>query len=196
MPFIDPVAAGLYDDPTTLAGVVRAVRDIFDAAGDATPIMMGKRYLEGNAVGREPRVLFVVTPGKVGPPIEMGNAASVTHACDAYCRGPESGDDVGRYDAAYLLGDKVISALRRAATGRLEWGAYDDSSPATVDGFGAEVRFSFTYQRDVPHTPAVTAVAAADAATATPAPTGMETGEAGEVEAVEQTTDVQDEAIV
>lgn len=195
MPFISPTAAGLFAPPSSLAGVIREVRDIFDAAGDATPIMVGRRYLEQVPVGREPRVLFVQTLGKVGPPIELGNAASVTHACDVYCRGPENGDDIERFDAAYALADLVISALRRAATGRLEWGAYDDSSPASVDGYGAEVRFSFLYERDVPHAPAVTAVAQATPSTTAAVPTGMESGEAGEVEAVDQTTDVQDEAI-
>jgi hypothetical protein len=199
MPFIDPVAAGLYARPSTLAGVVRMVKEIFDSAGDATPILVGKRYVDQTPIGRVPRIVFVPDEpgrgGKVGAPIEMGNAASVTHACQARCRGREDGDDITRYDAAYLLADKVVTAIRRAATGRLEFGPYEDTSPTDVDAYGAEISFRFLYERDVPHTPEVVGVAAAPEASDEPVPSGMEHGERGTVDELSVVVTPEDEAI-
>lgn len=180
MPFLTPTAAGLYARPSSLADVLSQVRDVFSAAADATPIMVGKAYEERFGVGNGPRVLFIPDQvGTAGPPIEMGNACSVTHSCTAKVRGPDTGDDFERFREVYLLTDRVMSAVRRAATGRLVFGAYLDDSPTGVaDGAGAGIAFDFTYQRDVPHDTGVIAVAAAGAATDEQGPGGMQTGEA------------------
>ena len=141
--------------PSTLAAVIQQVIDAFAELGDATPIMVGKHYLEHFGAGFGPRVLFVPEPGagRVDKPINLGNAASVVHSCDVYVRGPENGTDVGRFDAVYYLADLVINALITAAPGRIEWGALRDDSPVNVDMLGAGLVFSFTYQRDVTHAP-------------------------------------------
>jgi hypothetical protein len=185
MPFAAPLDIGLYANPSNLADVIRQVRDAFNESGDATPIMVGKRYIEWRGIGRAPKVLFVQTPGKLGPPIECGNAASITHGCTVYVHGSEDGDDIGRFDAAYQLGDKVIAAIRRAATGRLEFGAYNDVSPADVDGLGAMLSIAFTYQRDVRHFPGISGLPSATASTVTETPAGMQTGDVGTVETVD-----------
>lgn len=144
------VAVG-YSPPSTLADVIGQVRDAFQDMGDATPIMIGKQYLE-QGVGSAPRVVFVPEPrGRIGPPQELGNAASVTHSCDVAVRGQESGDDLERFKQAYAIGDRVIDLIKTAATGRIEWGDFGDGSPTDADAYGAEVAFSFTYTRDVPH---------------------------------------------
>ena len=159
-----PVAAS-HANPSTLADVIGQVIDLFAATGDATPILVGGHYLEAFGAGSAPRVLFVPDPrtsGRLGPPIELGRAvASITHACDVYARAEETGDDLERFRKAYALGDKVLSALRRAGAGRLEFGAYGDGSPTKVDAYGAEIAFSFTYQRDVYHDVAIMSVPSA-----------------------------------
>ena len=141
--------------PSTLAAVIQQVIDAFAALGDATPIMVGKHYLEQLGAGFGPRVLFVpeVGAGRVDRPINMGNAARVVHSCDVYVRGPETGSDVSRFDAVYYLADLVINALITAAPGRIEWGSLRDDSPVNVDMLGAGLVFSFTYARDVTHAP-------------------------------------------
>ncbi len=161
---------------SNLAAVIGQVRDAFAAIGDATPIMTGKGYLEQFGVGAAPRVLFVPEPkgggGKVGPAIELGNPCSITHSCNVLVRGVESGDDLGRFDATYALGDRVVSLIKTAAPGRVEFGAYLDDSPASVDIAGAGLKFSFTYIRDVRNDAARWGLpaAAADTSAATPIP--------------------------
>lgn len=138
--------------PSTLAVVLGQVVDAFQAIGDATPIMIGKKYLDDFGVGSAPRVVFVPeVRGKIGPPIEMGNPCSIAHSCNVLVRGAEDGSDLGRFDAAYALGDLVIDLIATAATGRLEWGDFVDDSPTPVDAYGADLALSFTYTRDVRH---------------------------------------------
>lgn len=112
MPLLDPVAAGLEAPPSNLGAVIRQIREVFDAAADAIPVMVGARYLK-DRTGRAPRILFVPGRGTWGPPIELGNAASVTHACEVYVRGGEDGDDIDRWERAYAIADRVLSALDR-----------------------------------------------------------------------------------
>lgn len=157
--------------PSNLAAVIGQVGDALGALADATPCMIGKHYLEHFGAGSPPRVLFVPeTRGKVGPPTELGFTASITHACDVFVRGPESGDDLGRFDAAYALGDLVIDLIQTAGTGRIEWTDYADGSPTNVDAFGADLAFSFTYTRNVRHDARRWALPAATADTSTKVP--------------------------
>jgi len=146
-----PLIAANNAAPSTLADVIQQVKEAFALVGDATPIMIGKKYLD-EGVGNPPRVVFVPeASGKVGPPIEMGSACSITHACDVFVRGVESGDDVARFNAAYVIGDRVLGFLAIAAAGRIEFGDYGDGSPTDSDAFGAELTLSFKYSRDVRH---------------------------------------------
>lgn len=146
MPAIAPHRAA----PSTLADVIGQIVEAFDAMGDATPIMVGRQYLENFGVGSPPRVLFVPEPaGKVTSAIEMGCVCAIEHSCSVYVRAAESGEDLQRFRNAYALADKVLACLAVAASGRWAGGAYADSSPDGDDGYGAEVTFSFTYKRDV-----------------------------------------------
>ncbi len=165
--------------PASHLGVVlRQVAEVFGDAADATPIMVGKQYLKTFGAGTGPRVLFVPEPrGKFGAPIETGNPCSVTHSCAVYVRGAESGDDIARFDAAYELGDRVMSEIARATTGRRYTETeFVDDSPADVDAYGADLAFSFTYRRDVSWDAKIVAVAAADADNAPARPTGPVAG--------------------
>lgn len=156
--------------PSTLADVLRQIVDAMSAMGDATAIQVGKQYLPHLGAGAPPRVLFVPEPkGKIGPPYDIGYAASVTHSCNVYVRGAESGDDIGRFDAAYALSDRIMSLVSTATTGK--GGAesdFADDSPAGVDCYGADVAWSFTYRRDVPHDAARYRLAGATADAAPP----------------------------
>lgn len=189
MPALAPQNAA----PSTLADVLRQVIGAFQEMGNATPILVGRKYLEDFGVGAPPRVLFAPEPaGKVRGPVEMGSAASIVHSCDVFIRGAESGDDVGRFDKAYELADLVIGCLSVAASGRIEWGAYADSSPTDVDAYGAEVALRFTYARDVRHSPLRWALdpATADGSTATPRPPP---GQAGTIDSVEVTVEPEED---
>src|SRR6266571_5337126 len=112
------VANTVSAPPSNLSVVLGQVRDALAATGDATPVMIGMAYLEQFGVGAAPRVLFVPEPkgggGKVGPAIELGNACSITHSCNVLVRGVESGDDLGRFDSTYALGDRVVSLIKTA----------------------------------------------------------------------------------
>jgi len=144
-----------YGNPSTLIDVIGQVIDAFGLVGDATPMQVGKQYLERGA-GIAPRVVWVPElSGKIGPPTQTGYAASVTHSCDVYIRGPETGGDLDRFKFAYALQDRIISGLRRAASGHIEFGDLKDDSPAGVDAYGVDLAFRFTYQRNVRNDPAI-----------------------------------------
>jgi len=171
---------------STLAAVIGQVIDAFADMGDATPIMVGKLYLE--RVGSAPRIVFVPEPaGKVGPPRELGYSASIAHGCDVYIRGAESGDDLHRFDEAYRLERIVIDCVNTAATGSIEWGARSDNSPTDADAFGAEVKLSFTFTTDVPHDERRWALPAASA-DASLRRVGVPPGVPGTVDSVDVTT--------
>lgn len=157
--------------PSTLIDILQQCKDALDAMGAFMPTSIGKAYLSEGA-GSYPRVVFVPEAGrgKVGPPHEIGNAASVTHTCEVHVRAMESGEDVARFRAAYALGDLVIDLVQTAATGRIEWGSYSDGSPTDTDAYGAEVVISFSYKRDVPHSAVRWGLAQALADTSDPMP--------------------------
>lgn len=180
--------------PSTLADVIGQVKDAFGAMGDATPIEVGAKFLEDLGVGSAPRVVFVPeAKGKIGAPQEMGGPASIAHGCDIYVRGAESGDDIERFRAAYALGDKVISCVATAAPGRIEWGSYEDGSPTDADAFGAELLLSFSYTRDVWHSPPRWGLSAAtaDSAAAQPA---VPPGGPGTIDSIDVTTEPVEES--
>lgn len=134
------------NQPTsTLATVLGRVYDLFQEAADATPIMVGKQYLEDFGVGAAPRVLFVPeVVGQMGDPLELGEEASTMHGCDVYVRAVEVADDIDRLAATYALHNRVVSALKRAGGGRLKFKNYDVQNQST---YGADLVFSFTYER-------------------------------------------------
>lgn len=168
--------------PSHLGTVIRCVAELFSEAGDATPIMVGEHYASDKArgVGAAPRVVFVPEPGggkcTLAGAYETGRVAKQVHACDVIVRAAESGDDLSRLDAAYELLNRVATAIKRAGAGRVEFGAApigSYSSPTTVDAFGADLSFSFTYDRDISHDRAIMSVRASR--TPDPTPTAYET---------------------
>lgn len=166
-----------YANASTLADVIMQVKQAFSKMGDATPIMIGKAFRTKNKesqtnIGSGPRVVFApeALSGSIEPPLEMGMAATMVHTCAVYVRAKESGDDVDRWKAVYALADRVISCVQVAGTGRITWLTLEDGSPIDSDGFGAELAFGFTYQRDIVHDPARWALPAADADSATQKP--------------------------
>lgn len=137
-----------------LSDLLRLVADELGNAGDGTTYLVGKKYLAEFGAGSPPRVLFVPeVRGKLGPATKLnaGYVASMTHACTVYVRGAEDGTDMGQFDAACGLGDRVMNALKMADPGHvtLAPGNPRDESPLPDNAYGADVAFEFTYQRPV-----------------------------------------------
>ena len=178
---------GQGPEVSRLGDLVAAVRARFDAAADATPIMIGSGY-ELRGVGAGPRVVFIPhTAGKLGPPSRVGqmSVATVSAGCDVHVRAPEGGDDAFRFDLAERLADRVVNALRAIGPGRVELGNYSDNSPAPVDAFGADISLSFTYARQVPRDAAIWTVATTPAAPPDPM---RPNGSTGDTFAIDATT--------
>lgn len=166
-----PIVAQQHPAPSTLATVIGQVIDAFGRMADATPILVGKQYFESFGVGIEPRVLFVPeTRSRLGPPLEMGNAASMTHSCQVFVRAKPGGTDVERFAHAYALTDLVVSCLEAAGSGRIQWGELGDASPVDVESVGPELSFGFTFKRDIRHDAARWALPPADLVPNTPVP--------------------------
>lgn len=146
-----------------LSALLARVGAVMSAAGDATPIMIGKSYLE-RGIGAGPRVVFVPeTRGLWGPPPKLfpGTIAGVTTGCMMLVRGAESGDDATRFEAAEALADLMINVIRHLAPGRITGGEWKDDSPLPVDAYGADLALSFAYTRAVSDSPTVRAAIAA-----------------------------------
>lgn len=171
--------------PSTLADLIAQVVEAFDAMGDATPIMVGKQYLEQFGTGSAPRVVFLPeTNGRMGPPIEQGDAASCTHGCQVFVQAAESGDDLERFKNAYELQNEIVGCLAVAASGRIEWGDHGDASPVDVDTYGAMITFGFKYHRAIRHSARRWALSAADADTSAKQPL-LPPGEAGTLNSID-----------
>lgn len=154
---------GVQKQPiSTLDDLIRVVMAVFSAAKDGTPIMVGEAYKSDFGAGSPPRVLFVPEkrPGMLGgaPKVNANYLAGWSHGCTVYVRGAESGEDVGRLDAAYELADRVINAVKGASPGRvvLAPGNPDDDSPLPQDAYGADLTFSFSFVRGVAVDPEIT----------------------------------------
>lgn len=172
--------------PSTLADVIGQVIDAFAEIGDATPIMVGKHYVS-SGLGQAPRIVFVPElRGTIGPPTELGYACSITHSCDVYVRGEETGDDVQRFRSAYALGDLVIDCIK-VAGGNFEGEQYRDNSPTDVDVFGAELAISFKFTRNVEHSAARWSLPAATADVSTKR-VGVPPGVPGQIDSFDVTT--------
>jgi hypothetical protein len=137
-----------------LSDLFRCVFDIFSEIDDATSIQVGKGYREWFGVGKEAKILFVPDPkGQfTDPPTGCGGfrfEGGIIHGCAVYVRGVEDGSDIGRNDDGYRLADRVISALQRAARGRIGGGDFNEDSPTDADALGADIAFKFTYHRGI-----------------------------------------------
>ena len=156
--------------PSTLIDVIAQVRDVFQAIGNPTPIMVGANYEKHAGPGSAARVVFIPErgAGKIDQRIVLGNAARMVHSCDVLVRSDATGDDVTRFRAAYELADLVIDCVQTAGSGRVVWGSLRDDSPDDVDAYGAGLRFSFTFERDVRHDASRWRLPEATPSTATP----------------------------
>lgn len=155
--------------PSTLEDVIGQCRDAFRAEGNPIDFLIGEGHLEGFGVGKPPRVIFIPDKkGKLGPPIEMGGAASMFHGCDVAVRAAESGDDLSRLGAVQRLADLVIAHVSVATTGRVTWEDIGEDSPLKTDAYGADMAFRFTYRRDIRHEAKRWALAAAVVDTSPP----------------------------
>lgn len=145
---------------STLGDLLRIVTAGLNGMADGLEILVGKKYLTEFGVGSPPRVLFVPEPqGKLSGPTKLnsGYLASYTHGCTAYIRGAEDGSDIGRFDSAYAICDRIINLLKWADPGHVVLGPGNpkDNSPTNVDAYGAEIVFSFQFTRPVAEDPAV-----------------------------------------
>ncbi len=138
-----------------LSDVIRLVLYAVGEAGDATPLPIGRQYLV-QGVGNSPRAVFVPDGrAKLGPApdINAGYVAGWTRTCTVYVRGAEGSDDAGREDSAEVLADRLVNALKWAASGEDHAVRLIDAKPegpTDADAFGAEVVFTFSYTRGVP----------------------------------------------
>ena len=139
--------------PSTLADILRAVKAMFAHAADKTPVKVGEQHLTGG-IGY-PSILFIPeTSGRIAGAIQSGHAvASWIHGCEVRVRAKPGIDEEDVFTPATALADKVIAALGIAAMGRLVWGEVHSNSPTPANSMGAELVFSFTFQRDIPHEP-------------------------------------------
>lgn len=139
--------------PSTLADIMRAVKAMFALSADKTPVKIGKQHLTGG-IGY-PSILFIPeTSGRIAGAIQSGHAvASWIHGCEVRVRAKPGIDEEDAFTPVTALADKVIAALGIAAMGRLVWGEVHSNSPTPSNNLGAELVFSFTFQRDIPHEP-------------------------------------------
>lgn len=141
---------------STLADVLRQVAAALNGAGDGVTVMIGKKFLEEFGAGAPPRVLFVEEPraGKMGPPrkLNCGYIASYTHVCAAYVRAAETGDEFSRLENAHTLQNRICAALKKADPANVIFapGNPRDDSPLSVEAYGADIAFDFSYRRDIP----------------------------------------------
>jgi hypothetical protein len=187
--------------PSHLGDVLRAVRDTFEAAGDATPIRVGAHYVndKSRGIGAPPFVVFVPEPkdGRctISYAYEMGRPAKHVHACDVIVRAETPGDDIDRLSAAYALNDRVVQAVKRAGAGRIVFGEPEGEypSPFTADsGAGVQLSWGFTYDRDIRGDDDIAAVPAS-APDDTPDRPISPPGETGTIDTITGTTVAADE---
>lgn len=144
------ISQGVKKRPSNLADVLVQVREALDQLGVPCDVLVGRAY-EGERAGG-PRVLFVPeVRGKLGPPLDMGFAASHWHGCEVYVRARDTAGDLDRFREAQATVDTIVDYLSVACTGRIEWGEIADNSPTQVETFGAELAFWFSFERQIPH---------------------------------------------
>lgn len=136
---------------STLADVIRSVRDQFVAANISTEILLGENHLEEE--GAANRVVFVPGDGggEMAPQrLSTGGVARLEESCTAYVWGyTNSADDFDRYDAAYAILANVIVAVNVAAPGRITMTALRRSQESRIVTYGEEYQIVFTYQWQV-----------------------------------------------
>jgi hypothetical protein len=181
------IRANVYQEPSELDEVLEFIVALIRDAGDATPIQIGREYLKTFGGGSPPLILFVPeADGDVSDEaLETGHAGSAEDACGVHIRGAEDGSDVGRYRSAYALRRRVMSAIRRACSGRMGkpgFRKYAPSSPLMVDsGMGADISFTFVYKHDIRADEAIAEVSPAPIDTTPPRPVAPPGQPAGRV---------------
>jgi len=188
--------------PSTLVDVLQAITDLFREAGSAVPVLVGEHYVSGKGsqtIASPPLVILVPEPDggacELGPAYETGRAASQKHTCDVIVRAAEGGTDIERHRAAYALNDFTVGAVKRATTGRAEFGQASKPYPSpftSATGAGVQLAWGFVYSRDIAIETEVYQVPAGVPEIAPAAPYGQP-GETGTLSTITSTITVPDE---
>ena len=149
---------------STLADVFRLVSKLFSLAGDGTPLFFGLKFLDNLGPGSAPRIVFVPDEeGSLAGPLKIsaGYVASWTHGCTVHVLGVEPGDDEGRFEPAYALAARVVTAIKALDPAHLVVapGRPKDVSPLKVGAPGSAISFSFSYQTNIAQDAAILAAA-------------------------------------
>jgi hypothetical protein len=137
-----------------LADFLRFFADKYSEVGDGIPILVGKKYLDQFGAGSPPRILIVPNAkGRLGPApkLNANYIAGWSQGATVYVRGAEDGTDLGYFDSAEMIAERVMNVLKNTDAGHVELAPGDprDESPLPVDAYGADVAFAFTYTRPV-----------------------------------------------
>ena len=135
---------------TTLAGLMRAIVELFAAIEPGTPIYIGERYLKQE--GRPRRIIMVPDDGTISGVLGIGETAAggLTQTCTVYLWGAETGDDLDRYDDADALLGRFVNALKRLAGSRVKDAPLAREKDSNVVTFGEEYQIRFSYEREIP----------------------------------------------
>lgn len=147
---------------STLADVFRLVSRLFSIAGDGTPLFFGKKHLDNLGPGSAPRIVFVPDEeGTLGGPLKLnaGYVASWTHGCTVHVLGVEPGDEEGRFEPAYALAARVVTAIKALDPAHLVVapGRPKDVSPLKVGAPGSAIAFTFTFATNIAQDAAILA---------------------------------------
>lgn len=149
---------------STLADVFRLVSKLFSLAGDGTPLFFGSKHLDNLGPGAAPRIVFVPDEeGTLAGPLKInaGYVASWTHGCTVHVLGAEPGDDEGRFEPAYALAARVVTAIKALDPAHLVVapGRPKDVSALKVGAPGSAISFTFTYATNIAQDAAILAAA-------------------------------------
>lgn len=152
---------------TSVTGLVRAIRDIYDAVAEAEgvpspTIQFGRRYVD--QINAPNRIVIVPRKGPVGSPRSIGGATinAIAQTIEVYIWGIEPDPivedevemELNRFDAADPLLIRFLNVINRVAVGRLELLDADpdagESDPAAVNEHGETYLLTFRYAWDVP----------------------------------------------
>jgi len=114
--------------------------------------------------GAAPRVVFLPDEnGEYGPPLKLnaGYVASWRHECGVVVLGVDPGDAEGRFEPAYALADRLVTAIKALDPAHLKIGVArpKDASALKSGGPGRAVRLSFAYERNIAQDAAILAAA-------------------------------------
>ncbi len=140
---------------TTLAGLMRAIVELFAAIESTTTVYVGERYLKQE--GKPRRIVMVPDDGTVTGVLGIGETAAgaVVQTCTVYLWGAENAVDLDRYNDADALLARFVNALRRLAGSRVKDAPLTREKATDIVTFGEEYQLRFAYEREVAQDPEV-----------------------------------------